>query len=220
MNTKKLVLAALTVTLLGSGAAFAGSGNNGNGRGAADNERNTNGNGAIASELKWRNAAHASEQAFLNASPNSAVGKLAALRDARDEAAYAYVEAGVDQTDPLRDPEVIRDAINDILSIYPNELAAVQTAQGNFDTAVLAGATDVEIEALKALVTDAQTSLDTAIALAGDDVELAELKAELALPEVQEVKEETIAEAVVGIGIGEGELSAEAVEALWDLLDK
>lgn len=75
MNTKKLVLTALTIALFSGSAAFAGGGgksNNGNGRGASDNGRNSN--GAIASELKWRNAGHASAQAFLNANENSSVG--------------------------------------------------------------------------------------------------------------------------------------------------
>ena len=40
------------------------------------------GRGALASELKGLNAAHASEQAFANASPNSRVGRIAAYRNA------------------------------------------------------------------------------------------------------------------------------------------
>ena len=54
------------------------------------------GQGALASELKGLNAAHASEQAFANASPNSRVGRIAAYRDAvlgASEADAALTEA-------------------------------------------------------------------------------------------------------------------------------
>jgi len=75
-------------------AAFAGNGNgnngNGNGNGGSrNNGNNGNGNGngknnhgAIASALGALNAAHANENALLNASPNSRVGMIAAYRDA------------------------------------------------------------------------------------------------------------------------------------------
>ncbi len=98
--------------------AFAnnGKGNgNGNGRGISDrgndrgntnrgadhasNRGNGNGRGAIASELKGLNAAHASPTALANASPDSMPGKLNTYREARlalvdavDEQNLAYDE--------------------------------------------------------------------------------------------------------------------------------
>lgn len=59
---------------------------NGQGRGnvaSAENlgASNNGGRGALASELKGLNAAHANPQALANAAPNSMPGKLAAFRD-------------------------------------------------------------------------------------------------------------------------------------------
>ena len=196
MNTKKLVLTALTVTLLGSGAAFAQGNGNSNGHGASDN--GNNGRGAIASELKWRNAAHASEQAFLNANPNSAVGKLATLRDATQAATDAYEAAGVDPADPLRDPTLIQADV-DGLSGAGGSIEAVQA--------------DID-----ALDPTSPTYEDDLVALAEElaplEVELAQLEAELALPDSVAAQEE--AEAVVGVD----DLSDEALTALWDMLNK
>lgn len=202
MNTKKLVLTALTVTLLGSGAAFAQG--NSNGHGATNN--GNNGNGAIASELKWRNAAHASAQAFLNANPDSAVGKLATLRNAAQATADAYAAAGVDPVDPLRDPVAIQadiDAISGLggpIEVVQGEIAALDPASPTYEIDLIA--LSEELAALEAGV--------------------AQLEAELALPTTLTGTQaaEAEAEAVVGIGIGEGQLSPEAVAALWEMLDK
>lgn len=125
MNTKKLVLTALTVTLLGSGAVYAKGGNNGNSadRGARDNGRN--GHGVIASDLKWRNAAHASAQAFSNPDSDSAVGLLAALTSSAINEAYAA--AGVSPIDTLRDEgDILEDisGIEDLMSFLDPVLDA------------------------------------------------------------------------------------------------
>ena len=108
MKTKQIVLTALTIALVAGGAAFAGPGGNGksNGRGASDNGRNSN--GAAASELKWRNAAHASAQAFSNANPNSAVGILATLKNASAAADEALELAGLESGDTVRTVEEIQ----------------------------------------------------------------------------------------------------------------
>ena len=101
-----MVLATLSIALLSGGAALA------QGKGKSDEARNdgNNGNGAIASELKWRNAAHASAQALLNANSGSSVGGLATFKDATlaaEGAALAvqgaYEAAGVD---PDADPRL------------------------------------------------------------------------------------------------------------------
>ena len=63
----------------GNGGNNGNSGNNGN---AGNNGNGNNGHGSIASALGGLNAAHANENAFANASPNSRVGKIAAYRDA------------------------------------------------------------------------------------------------------------------------------------------
>ncbi|MCK4860994.1 MAG: hypothetical protein KAS85_03645 [Rhodobacteraceae bacterium] len=188
MKTKKLVLAALTVTLLGSGAVFAQGNSNGNG---ASNNGN-NGRGAIASELKWRNAAHASAQAFLNASPDSAVGKLATLVNTTNALEQGYADALVDLVVPIRTSEEIAAEI--LLT----------------DAALLADSEYMTVEDYATLVQEH-----------ADAVVYEDAKAAFeATPEFLEMDAaETAAEVVVGIGIGEGELSADAVEALWGLLE-
>lgn len=194
MNTKKLVLTALTVTLLSTGAAIAGSGNNGNGNSNGNGASNggNNGRGAIASELKWRNAAHASAQAFLNANSNSAVGKLATLVNATDDAAAALVLAG------LRDPAVIQAELD--LLTAPTKTS--KELQDEIDAALYANSS--------ADVSGLLTDLGKALAYEALEKEL---KDSLALPEVQAQAE---AEAVVGVD----DLSDEALAALWDMLDK
>lgn len=204
MKTKKLVLTALTVTLLGSGAVFAqGNSENSNGHGANDN--GNNGRGAIASELKWRNAAHASAQAFLNANPNSAVGKLATLRNAAQATADAYTAAGVNPADPLRDPVDIQTDIDAISGAG----GSIEGVQADIDLLDPASPT---YEFDRASLTEEMEALE-AIA--------AQFQAELILPTtlVGTQDAEAQAEAVVGIGTGDGELSPEAVAALWELLE-
>lgn len=186
MNKTKLVLAALTVTALSSGAVFAQGNGNGNG----------NGNGAIASELKWRNAGHASAQAFLNANPNSAVGKLATLRDATQATTDAYAAAGVDPLDPLRDPALIQADIDAI----SGEGGSVELVQA--DIAALDPTSPTYEADLAALAAE----------LAAMEAAAAQLEAELALPTTEAAQAE--AEAVVGID----DLSEEALAALWELL--
>lgn len=195
MNTKNLVLTALAVTVLSSGSVFAkdngnGNGNNGNGNG--------NGNGAVASELKWRNAAHASAQAFLNASPNSAVGKLATLRDARVATAEAYEATGIAPGTELRDPLVIQAEIDGLVA--PTRTS--EEVQAEIDLA-LAVEPPLDVTAL-------QTELAAAKAYEG-------LVAELEATNLLNVV--LAAEAEAGAVVGVGELSVGALEALWGMLD-
>lgn len=82
--------------LLGADAAFAQGKSNGNGNSSGNgnggdhgnggnngnsNRSNGNSKGAVASELKGLNAAHANEQALLNAAANSQVGVIATYRE-------------------------------------------------------------------------------------------------------------------------------------------
>ena len=200
MNMKKIALTALTVTVLGSTAAFAQGKGNGveNGGGASNN--GNNGNGAIASELKSANAAHASAQAFLNANPNSAVGMLATMRDdAAQAASDAYEAAGVDPEDELRTPEDIQADI-DALSELDRTIEAIQG-----DIAALDPESETYEADLAALAEE----------LAAREAELATLALELALPEALEAAED---EALASVGLDD--LSDEALIVLWDLLDK
>ena len=191
MNTKNLVLTALAVTVLSSGSVFAKDNGNGNGNG-------NNGNGAVASELKWRNAGHASAQAFLNASPNSAVGTLATLRDARVATAEAYEATGIEPGSDLRDPLVIQGEIGALE--VPTRTS--EEVQAEIDLA-LAVEPPLDVTAL-------QTELAGAQAYEGL---VAELEATNLLNDV------LAAEAAAGEVVGVGELSTGALEALWGMLD-
>ena len=102
--TKKLargaIIAMTAVALAGPAlAAKGGNGNgngNGNGRGNSANaqnaEKGNNGRGAIASELKGLNAAHANINGLMNANPDSQVGQIYAYQ----QAIAAAREAGGD----------------------------------------------------------------------------------------------------------------------------
>ncbi len=104
LNVRNLVQTALTVVLLSSVGAYA-QGHGGNAGGAQNNERaamqndrtaaQNDNRGAVASELKSGNAAHASAQAFMNVNPESTVGNLAEYKDARQAVMNAYEDAGI-----------------------------------------------------------------------------------------------------------------------------
>ena len=101
-----VVLAAIPVKFDSHGAftlasAFAKNGNghdNGGGNGNAGG--NDKGNGDVASALGGLNAGHASAEAFLNASPNSRVGKIAAYEAAADSAEAAVAAAALADAAP------------------------------------------------------------------------------------------------------------------------
>ncbi len=94
------IIAMTSVAL--SGPALAAKGGNGNGNGNGDSrgnsanaqsaEKGNNGRGAIASELKGLNAAHANINGLMNANPNSQVGQIYAYQ----QAIAAAREAGGD----------------------------------------------------------------------------------------------------------------------------
>jgi hypothetical protein len=79
--TKKIargaIIAMTAVALAGPALSAKGGNGNGNGRGNSANaqnaEKGNNGRGAIASELKGLNAAHANINGLMNANPNSQV---------------------------------------------------------------------------------------------------------------------------------------------------
>jgi hypothetical protein len=76
----------------GNGNGNGNGGGNANGHGKADKADKAN-HGAEASSLGALNAAHASETALANASPNSRVGKIAAYKDAELAAKAAAADA-------------------------------------------------------------------------------------------------------------------------------
>ncbi len=158
-------------------------GGNGNGRGngggrdnAESNSRGgnssngNNGRGAIASELRGLNAAHANQRAMENASPNSMPGKLYAYQIEQQsieaEIAAAEVEeraarAEYDRLIGLSEDEIaanfpdggyedaITDAANDLLSAQGNTLAARE--RENESLMVLTGGRTLSDDALAEL---------------------------------------------------------------------
>lgn len=168
-----LVLAASTLALAVTPAlADNGKGNsNGHGKnqGAATQTAAAKSNhGALASELKGLNAAHASETALANAAPNSRVGRIATYRDAalltlekialRDQA-----QADLDALPvPTRSVEEIDAAIAllDPLALdYATTLAALeaekQAAADYAAAAALRDAAQAEADAAAALEDEA-----------------------------------------------------------------
>ncbi len=150
-----------------------GNGNgNGNENGNGNGNGNGNSNGALASELKGLNAANANENALLNASANSRVGKIAAYKEAAlaSDAAAVVVEqaesalAGL--AEPTRNIEEIEAAIaalDPLAEGYAEALALLQTELS---------ATQDYAEALQA-VADALLALGAAEATENDSLLIA-----------------------------------------------
>lgn len=90
------IIAMTAVALAGPALAAKGGNGNGNERGnsanAQNGEKGNNGRGAIASELKGLNAAHANINGLMNANPDSQVGQIYAYQ----QAILAAQEAGGD----------------------------------------------------------------------------------------------------------------------------
>jgi hypothetical protein len=100
-----LTFVAASATITMTDAAYADQGK-GNGRGNSERASNGNGNGngnngrgAIARELRGLNAAHANQNALLNASPNSMPGKLYIYQQAEIESASAAGQLLTAQTE-------------------------------------------------------------------------------------------------------------------------
>jgi hypothetical protein len=194
MKMKKMVLAALSIALLSGVAALA------QGRGKSDEARSdvNNGNGATASELKWRNAAHASAQALLNANSGSSVGRLATFKDATlaaEGAALAvqgaYEAAGVDpDADPRLAEDILFDIADALLAIADAEIAGMDVGSGEY-LALLADWVTLE----------AELALEDALV-------------DLIAAEATTAESKATADADIGIE----DLSEDAITALWALL--
>ena len=158
---------ASVTTFVTADAAYAERGNgngNGNGRANRDRERpqsgsrgNGNGRGAVASELKWMNAAHANQNALENASPNSRPGQLYVLQQesveadiaAIDEAdaLQALLDEGVTNADgellteediaAMTDEELTETFGDELGGNYAMARAAADAAQGEVDALLL-----------------------------------------------------------------------------------
>lgn len=120
---------------------------NGHANGHADAHGQNDSHGSVASSLGALNAAHASDTAFANASPNSRVGKIAAYRDA------ALATQTADQA--AADAQANLDAANQAVTDAQQALTDAQNAlAANADPAMVASLTDA--------VTAAQANLDAA----------------------------------------------------------
>lgn len=172
------IVVATAVALAGpamAGNNGKGNGNgNGNGRGNSANAQNTekgnNGRGAIASELKGLNAAHANINAMMNADPNSQVGQIYAYQQAVLGARAAGAEAEFwgeeyERLAALTPQDIIdtygpysQDAYNTAsadaalaVSNYQDLIAGGDTSQETSDALVLA---EIEAQRLAGLTDD------------------------------------------------------------------
>ncbi len=162
-------------TFVTADTAYAERGNgNGNGNGRANrgnSERGNNGRGAIASELKWMNAAHANANAFANASSNSRPGQLNTFKEeyAAAQAAVASAQEALDAAeDDLAEAEAIRDFLLTLdettyvpTETYPTYAEALAAAENNvlFYSGAVTTA-EGELAAANALVDAAVDGLD------------------------------------------------------------
>ena len=136
-------------------AAYAERGGNGNGngngrdrssqnnseRGNSGRSNNSNGRGALASELKGLNAAHANQNALMNASPNSMPGKL-----------YVYQQAAIESAGAVAELEAAQDEYDRLIGLTEEEIET-QFPDGGYEDAVTQAAIDLE---------DAETIAETA----------------------------------------------------------
>lgn len=131
-----LALAPLTADVAQAQGNSAGKGGGGGGggdkNGAGNRESrsertaqvrgNGNGRGALASELKGLNAAHASPQALANAAPDSMPGKLAAFKESY-QSVYDAKVALQDAEEALADAQA--DAVIGLVPATPEYTAAL-----------------------------------------------------------------------------------------------
>ncbi len=161
-----------TIFDIDSGAAFAqgngnsgghGRGNGGGNSGGGGNGRNDRAanHGSVASELKGLNAAHANEQAFLNAARNSQVGGIAAYREATTSAQTlltSLTSQGIspDDFDPSTLPT--SEQIADYLAILDSSSATYDPASA---TALLESFGYTDFAALDPAAPDYQSQYDS-----------------------------------------------------------
>jgi len=163
-----LMLAAMPLEFDGSnfGPAQAWAGNaSGHGQAGGHGNANANGHenhGSTAAGGGAANAANASDTALANASPDSRVGKIAALNEAKlaAHAAASYAEAAINEAQTALN-QTVADAEADG-TVTAEEQAAIDAAQDNLNV-VTAGN-----EPIIAAAEQAQAEADAALADAGD----------------------------------------------------
>jgi len=161
-RTHLMLAAGLAALALTAAPAWAGNGNgHGNGNGNANPHDN---HGATASSLGGLNAAHASENAFAHASPNSRVGRIAAYREAALAAQTAAdTEAAI--SDALAHDDFSGDGMVDATDgTYDfNGDGVVDSADATAEQAAV-GALDTNADGVlnQDDVTNAQTTANTA----------------------------------------------------------
>lgn len=173
--------------------------------------------GAIASQLKGLNAAHASAQAFANASPDSKVGQLRAYAEAHNAAtaaqdAAAAAAAEVERLAALTPEEAALE--------FPDPVGYDQAAYDAALAEAQAAADLTEVERLQGLSTeDRATSYPSdwdpvaAQAEALAEATAAQTLADTAAAEAETLATETLAAA------GGANLSEEAIDYLHGLLE-
>jgi hypothetical protein len=163
-----LMLAAMPLGFDGSnfGPAQAWAGNaSGHGQAGGHGNANADGHenhGSTAAGGGAANAANASDPALANASPDSRVGKIAALNEAKlaAHAAASYAEAAINEAQTALN-QTVADAEADG-TVTAEEQAAIDAAQDNLNV-VTAGN-----EPIIAAAEQAQAEADAALADAGD----------------------------------------------------
>lgn len=181
-------------------------------------------NGALASELKGLNAYHASEQAFLNASADSQVGRIAAYRDAALELAAldGLIETRTQELTDAREAEAAARALQEA---YDPAYAGPTTAEIDASIAALDPASETyeaDLAALEEqrLAAEAFETGDVALAAAVAAAEEERIAAEGALTQANtDVEDATKAEQDALMSASNGrELSPEALSYLREQL--
>ena len=194
---------ASVTTFVSADYAYAERGGNGNGNGSSNSRANRgdnapssnrggngNGRGAIASELKWLNAANANQNALDNASPNSRPGQLKIFQTdyaaAQEAIAAAETALATAQSD-LTDATAIRDLL---LAMDPLAYVPTETYP-TYDLALAAAENNVSF--YSGAVATEQTKLDTATAAADTAV--------TTLTDGRELSEAAFAELLAMLGL-------------------
>jgi hypothetical protein len=184
-------------------------GNSGN-RGSDRNGERPSNHGAVASELKGLNAAHANPTAMENAAPTSRVGQLAAYKDA----ALASQEAAGNVAAATEALAAAEAALADASAAY----AGRTSHEISDEIAGLDPAAPDYVDQLNALSEELAEAEDHEAAIAGLEADV--VAAEAALAEVESAAasaEETEAAALLEAANGR-DLTPEAIEELRELL--
>lgn len=165
-----LSVTSASVVLLSAEPAFAERGGNGNSnrnRDRNENSRGNNGRGAIASELRGLNAAHANQNALENASPNSMPGKL-----------YVYQQAEIEAAAAAAKVETVQGEYDRLIGLTEEEVA-VEFPDGGYEDAVTQAAIDLK---------GAEGEAETAAGLANDALNAASGDRDLSEGALDELK--------------------------------